>query len=534
MVGYPGVGKRTIVEGIAELMVGEDVPDIFQDKRLVSMSVSGLIAGASKTGDLEDRVLTVMSEISRSKNIILFVEDIHHLVGISTDSGEAMDVAEVLAEQMQRGNFHVIATTTPEYYKQYIEKSSLAKVLQKVLVGEPELDEAIHILESKALQLETKNQVYFSYNALADAIKYSKEYLHEEFLPEKAVRLITEAALTVKELRGIKTIVSAEDIANLVSTSTGIPVSKISTDESKKLLNLEERLHERVVGQNLAINLVASALRRARTALRGGDKPIASFLFLGPTGVGKTQIAKTLANVYFGSEKNMIRVDMSEFQSSDALAKLIGDAQSGTVGFLSEAVRQKPFSLILLDEIEKATPEILNVFLQVLDDGRLTDATGRTIDFTNSIIIGTSNAGTSFIQDGIKAKKSLESIREELINVQLQKYFRPEFLNRFDGVVVFHPLELEHVAVIAKIFIGDLAKRLEEKGIYLEAEEAAIAELARLGFDPAFGARPLRRVIQDRVEDNLAKMLLAEKIGRRDKVILKQDLSLDIIKAPTL
>ncbi len=531
LVGQPGVGKRTIIEGIAQLMVSEDVPEKLQDKRLVELSVSALVAGAAETGEIEKRVLTVMNEIGKAGNIILFIEDIHHMVGVNTGGGRALDVAEVLAEAMQASNFYVLATTTPELYKQYIEQSSLSKIMQKVVVNEPAEDEAIRILESKALFLEGQEKIYFSYQAIANAVTLSKQYIHDEYLPEKAVKVIEQTALSVKQKRGEKSVVKAEDVAVVVAELTNIPITKITEDESKKLLNLEEKMHERIVGQEEAVKLVAMALRRARTELRGTNRPIASFLFLGPTGVGKTEVAKTLARVYFGSQQNMIRVDMSEYQAADALSKLIGDARTNRGGYLTEAVRKSPFSLILLDEIEKAKLDILNVFLQVLDDGRLTDASGRTVDFTNTIIIGTSNAGTEFIQAGLKQGKTLEIIRDELINMHLKDYFRPELLNRFDGIVVFKPLELNQVEEIAGIFLNDLAVRLEEKGIEFEAEQAAIKQLAKLGFDPALGARPLRRVIQDKVEDNLAKLFLEQKVNRRDKIILKADLSLEVKKA---
>ncbi len=531
LVGQPGVGKRTIIEGIAQLMVSEQVPEVLQDKRLVELSVSALVAGAGESGEVEKRVLTVMNEIGKAGNIVLFIEDIHHMVGVNTGGGKSMDVAEVLAEAMQANNFYVLATTTPEFYKKYIENSSLPKVMQKLNVEEPDDNEAIKVLESKALFLEGEHKIYFSYQAIESAVEFSKHYLHDEFLPEKAVKVIEQAALNVKQKKGSKSIVKAEDIAEVIANLTNIPVTKIGEDESKRLLNLEERMHERVVGQDEAVKLVAMALRRARTELRGTNRPMASFLFLGPTGVGKTQVAKTLAKVYFGSEENMIRVDMSEYQAADALSKLIGDATTNQAGYLTEAVRKNPFSLVLLDEVEKAKLDILNVFLQVLDDGRLTDASGKTVDFTNTIIIGTSNAGTEFIQQSLKQGKSLETIRDELINTQLKNYFRPELLNRFDGIVVFKPLNLEQVREITKIFLGELAERLEEKGVGFEAEEGAVDALAQAGFDPALGARPLRRVIQDKVEDGLAKLFLESKVKRRDKIILKSDLSLAIEKA---
>lgn len=533
LVGFPGVGKGSILEGIAELMVEEEVPDILKDKRLVSLSVSGLIAGAGHFGAVEENVLLVLREISKAKNIVLVVEDIHHLVGVAT-GGESMDLAEVLAEQMQANKFLVIATTTPEMAKDKVEASSLLKVLQKVPVNEPTLDEAIRILEAKALQFEGEHKVYFSYQALEAAVKMAGQYMHDEYLPEKAIKLLEEATLLTKVKRGDKSVVGAEDIAAVIADLTNVPVSKITMDEGKKLLSIEQAMKERVVGQEEAINMIASALRRARTEMRGKNRPIASFLFLGSTGVGKTEVTKTLAEVYFGSEKNMVRLDMSEYQASDALAKMIGDVQTGKGGYLTDKIRKYPFSLVLLDEIEKANPQILDLFLQVLDDGRLTDANGKTIDFTNAIVIGTSNAGTEFIQESIQAGKRMEVIKETLISDYLKKYFRPEFINRFDGIVVFSPLKLENVVEIARIFLRQLAVRLEEKGIGFGFEEAAVRELAELGFDPTMGARPLRRVVQDKIEDALAKLFLENKLKRRDKVILMKGLALKVEKAAEL
>jgi len=531
LVGPSGVGKKTIIEAVAQLMVKEDVPKILEDKRLVELSVSGLIAGASAVGEMEQKIIGVMDEVARSKNIVLVIEDIHHLVGVSAEGGDSMDVAEALAEQTHSRDFLVIATTTPEYYKKYIEKSSLAKILQKVIVNEPDDDQAIRVLEAKALYFEGKNHVYFSYQAIEETVKLSKRYIHEEYLPEKAIKILEEVALTVKERRGEKSVVTGEDVAEVVSNLTKIPVTQIGIDETKKLLNLEVKMHQRIIGQDEAVILVASALRRARMELRKTDKPIVSFLFLGPTGVGKTEVAKTLARIYFGSEKNMIRLDMSEYQGTDALAKLIGDARSNTGGYLTEAVRRTPFGLVLLDEVEKANLAVLNIFLQVLDDGRLTDASGKTIDFTNTIIIGTSNAGTDFVQEAIKTEMKLDEIRQTLINQELKKFFRPELLNRFDGIVVFKPLAMAEVVEIARIFMHELELQLEEKGVQLEVTEQALQELALLGFDSALGARPLRRVVQDRIEDKLAKLFLEGEISRRDKVVIKSGLEIEIVKA---
>ncbi len=531
LVGESGVGKKTVVEGIAELMVEEEVPEILVDKRLVAISVSGLIAGASRVGEMEKRIIKVMNEVAKSENIVLFIEDIHHMVGVTAEGGKSMDVAETLAEQMQLGNFFVIATTTPSAYKEYVENSSLAKTMQKVNINEPEIDGALSILEAKTLFIEGKNNIYFSYQALENAIKLSSQYIHDAYLPEKSIKIIQDSALAVREKKGEKSIVGSEDVAKVVSNITNIPVTKLTQAEAKTLLNLEEKMHQRIVGQEQAVKLVASALRRARAKLRSEDRPIASFLFLGPTGVGKTEVARTLSQVYFGSAKNMIRVDMSEYQSNDALSKLIGDAQTGTFGYLTEAVRKSPFALILLDEVEKAKLDILNVFLQVLDEGRLTDAAGKTVDFTNTIIIGTSNAGTDYIQQELRKDADLENIRQSLINYHLKDFFRPELLNRFDGIVVFKPLNMNQVKEITKIFLSDLAEQVAEKGVEFEYREGAVDKLAEIGYDPTLGARPLRRVIQDKIDDNLAKIFLQQKAKRRDKIILYSDLHLEVVKA---
>lgn len=534
LIGEPGVGKRTLVEGIAQLMVGEEVPEVFQDKRLVSLSVSALLAGAGHEGDVEARVIKVMHEITRSKNIILFVEDIHHLVGSGAGSGAAFDLAEAFAEQLQKRSFYVLATTTADNYRQFIERSSLAKALQPLVINEMSAEESIKVLEAKALVIEAQHKVYFSYAALEAAAAFSQKYLRDSALPEKAIKLIEQAALEVKNSRGERAIVEKSDVAELVSRLSKIPVTKISESESERLLHLEAIMHERIIGQEAAVKLVSAALRRARAELKEENRPLASFLFLGPTGVGKTEVAKTLARVYFGAEKNMIRMDMSEYQAADALAKLLGDSRTRRGGYLTEAVQQAPFSLVLLDEIEKAAQDILDVFLQILDDGRLTDASGRTIDFSNTIIIATSNAGSQFIEDSLKQKISLENIRSQLISGQLRNYFKPEFLNRFDGIVVFHPLEIGQVREIAGIFLGQLASRLAEQGIGFEVLSGAVDKLAEMGYDPSFGARPLRRVIQDNVEDKLAQILLEQKVSRRDKVILGNNLELSLVKAKKL
>ncbi len=521
LVGPPGVGKTTIINGIARQMVAEEIPEFLQDKRLVSLSIPRLIAGASQPGEIEKRIQIIMNEIIRSGNIVLFIKDIHNMVGIRTTEGE-MDVSEILASVLKNKLFLVLATSISDEYKRLIEGKALAEVLQKVDISEPDKNTTIQILEAKAAPIESREQVYFSYGALNKTVDLSTRYLHERYLPEKAINLLKEVAVLVKNKRGPRTIIQAEDVAELVADKTNIPVSKITEKESKKLLNLEEQIHQRLIDQDEAVNMVAAALRRARTELRSAKRPIVNLLFLGPTGVGKTELAKTVAEVYFGDENKMIRLDMSEYQEKASISRLLGAPGGGKGGQLTDAVRENPFSLLLLDEIEKAHPDILNVFLQVMDDGRLTDARGRTVNFTNIILISTSNAGTTFIQDEIQKGTALATIHESLIRKELKSYFRPEFLNRFDGVVVFKPLGREEIKQITKLMLNKLAVRLKEKGITLKPTDEAIAELAEAGFDPTFGARPLQRVIQTRVNDALAKFLLTGKLSRRDAVILEK------------
>ncbi len=525
LVGPPGVGKTKVVEGIAERMITEEIPMALQDKRLVSLSIPALLSGASAMGELEERMYRIMHEIARAGNVVLFLDNIQNLVGITTEGGETFDLSQVLADGLSQGLFLAIGATTPADYTKYLERNSaLATTFQKVPIPEMDVDQTVLVLEAKVGGLEYRYRVFFSYDALLKTATLAKQYIQDRFLPDKAIKLIEEVAAYVHEHKGKLAVVGAEDIATIVAEKTNIPVTQVTATEKEKLLNLEERLHERIVGQDEAVKLVAKALRRARAELRDTKRPIANFLFLGPTGVGKTELAKTVADIYFGSEENMIRLDMSEYQGADAVNRLIGApvgyTGGGEGGFLTEAVRKRPFALVLLDEIEKAHADILNLFLQVMDDGRLTDTSGRTIDFTNTIIIGTSNAATQFIQDAVKRGETVGTIKEQLMNTELRNYFRPEFLNRFDAIVVFTPLAFEEIVAITKLLLKKVAKRLDEKGIHLDATDAAIDELARAGFDPVFGARPLRRAIQEQVDDALAKALLEGEIGRRDIVHL--------------
>lgn len=531
LVGPPGVGKQSIVYGIAERMVSERVPQVMRDKRLIRLSIPHLTSGASPEV-VQERLLMVLNETARSKNIILVIENIEQITGLTAGGEMSVDLASVLIDALNRRFTFLIATTTPEAYASAIERTALGQVLQKVRVDEPEINEAIQILEAKIGVMEYKNKVIFSYAAVEEAVKLSDRYMHDQYLPDKAIEICEETALAVNKAKGANSLVAREDVARIISEKTKIPMSQVAEEEKAKLLKLEEVLHERMIGQNDAVDAVASALRRARTELRSDNRPIANFLFLGPTGVGKTELAKTTAEAYFGREESMIRFDMSEYQNESSITRLIGGKGEG--GLLTEAVRENPFTLLLLDELEKAHPDILNLFLQVMDDGRLTDGAGRTIDFTNVILIATSNAGTEFIQSEVKKGTPLEQIKNNLIEEELKGVYRPEFLNRFDAVIVFKPLTMDEVVQIAYLMIGQVEERLEAKGIHFKAEDAAVQELAEKGFDPKFGARPLRRVIQNEVDDAVARVLLEDKATRRDTIVLKHGGKIEIEKAAEL
>jgi ATP-dependent Clp protease ATP-binding subunit ClpC len=518
LVGPAGVGKNNIVEGIANRMMAEDIPELFQDKRLVSVSVP-LIISSSGGGALEERFLAILHEAAASGNIILYFEDIHQLVGIASQGNEGVDLSEVLASEINNKNIIVISSTSNKEYVQYIESSALGQVLKKVNVVEPDKNQTIQMMEAHVGLVEGKNKVYFTYDALEKIYELSNRYITDVALPKKAIDLMDEVAILVSKSKRGDNLVKAEDVAQLVSNKTNIPLTQVTTQESNKLMNLEQEIHERIVGQEEAVKMVSAALRRARSELRDLKRPIVNLLFLGPTGVGKTELAKTVAEKYFGNENDMIRLDMSEYQAQSSLPRLIGSPQSSTPGLLTEAVRHKPFALLLLDEIEKAHPDILNIFLQVMEDGRLTDALGRTVDFTNLIIVATSNAGTEYIQDQINAGKNIADFSDDLIKNRLREIFRPEFLNRFDAVMVFRPLNQEEIFRITGLMLKKVKKRLEEKGIFFEVTETAQRELAQAGFDPVFGARPLRRVIQEKVDNALADFLLQGQLGRRDIVV---------------
>ncbi len=536
LVGQPGVGRGALIEGIAELMVEEKVPDILKDKRLLRLNVAHIVSAQGGSG-AEERLLFALQEVAMSRNIVLVIENIHELVGV----GGSIDLSSILAGELEKGYTFVLATATPSGYTEKLERSSLGPKLARIAVDEPERNVAIQIVESHLGGIETKHGVAFTYQAVAACVDLAARYLHDTVLPTSALTIAQEAALVVSKRtsdvgrrtsgKGIQW-VSKEDVAERVSQKSNIPVTSVSQDESDTLLQLESRLHERVIGQEQAIKAISSALRRARTELRAGNRPIANFLFLGPTGVGKTELAKTTSEVYFGNEGAMVRFDMSEYQDQASVARIIGG--NGQAGLLTEAIRRAPFSLLLLDELEKAHPDILNLFLQVMDDGRLTDGLGRTVDFTNVILIATSNAGTQYIQDEVSKGASIETVKTGLLENELRQVYRPEFLNRFDDVIVFTPLTPDDVSAIAYLMISKIAARLKAKGLEFQVDDDAVHELAAQGYDQKFGARPLRRVLQERVENVIAERILQGDVGRRDTVIYRKGGEVVVQKASAL
>lgn len=527
LVGAQGVGKMSVIEGIAQRMVEENVPVRLKDKRLVQLSTSSLLAGTTVNGAL-DRLLKIMHEVGRAGNIILFIKNLHDLVGITDSGGGGVDVSESLAEFLGPSKSLLFATTTTEGYNQTILNSSVGKVLAQVAMKEMDHNQAIQVLESKVGATEYKHHVFFSYDALEACVTMAERFLRDQNLPESAIGLMAEAASYVRSKKGENQLVDQDDVGAVVGQKTGVPATSITEDESEKLLRLEEEMHKRVIGQDEAVTLVANALRRARAEIRSQKRPIANFLFLGPTGVGKTELAKTIATVYFGGENRMIRVDMSEYQDTASIYRLIGEPGKQGTGQLTEAVRQHPFSLVLLDELEKADKDVMNLFLQVFDDGRLTDSVGRVIDFSDTIIIATSNAATSYVQDQVRAGVALDTIREQLVRSELKQYYAPEFLNRFDGIVLFKPLDREGIKQIASLMLKRVAKDLEARGVELRVESSALDALAEVGFDPDFGARPMRRAIQDKVENQLAELVLKGELKRRDVVVLGEGAALRV------
>jgi ATP-dependent Clp protease ATP-binding subunit ClpC len=591
LIGEPGVGKTAIAEGLAQRIVNGDIPETLRNKRVMVLDMGTVVAGTKYRGEFEDRLKKITEEIRHAGNVILFIDELHTLIGAGGAEG-AIDASNILKPALARGELQCIGATTLDEYRKHIEKdAALERRFQPIMVDQPTPEEAVQILKGLRDRYEAHHRVKITDEALEAAVRLSDRYITDRFLPDKAIDLIDEAASRVrlqshtappnlKELEAqlervrnekdaavqsqefekaaalrdqeqklkqelearknewkrmqddneIK--VTADDIAHIVAAWTGIPVKQLAQEESERLMNLEKVLHDRVIGQDEAVTAVARAIRRARAGLKDPKRPIGSFIFLGPTGVGKTELARALAEAMFGDENAMIRIDMSEYMERHTTSRLVG-APPGYVGYdeggqLTEKVRRKPYSVVLLDEVEKAHPEVFNILLQVLDDGRLTDGRGRTVDFRNTVIIMTSNVGAEMIKKGssLGFKPDTASQYDDMktrVMDELKKSFRPEFLNRIDEIIVFHPLSEEQIGEIVELMVRDLQKRLAEQDICFSLTDAAKKFLAKEGFDPQYGARPLKRAIQRHIEDRLSEALLTSTIKRGDMVEIDAD-----------
>jgi ATP-dependent Clp protease ATP-binding subunit ClpC len=541
IIGEAGVGKTAIVEGLAQKIVSGDVPEQLKNKRIFQLDLASLVAGASKRGEFEERLKGVINEaIASAGQIILFIDEIHTLIGAGDTDG-ALDASNIIKPHLARGHMQIIGTTTTTEFRQHFEKDkAFERRFQQILADEPDEETAVEMLKVLRPKYEKFHGVTYPDETLVAAVKLSKKYIGERYLPDKAVDLLDEAGAEVKleHDSGKKqdTQVVKGDIEKVVSSWTGIPITKLTEDEGQKLLKLEKRIHQRLIDQEEAVVAVSEAVRRGRIGLAPANRPIASFIFLGPSGVGKTELAKTLAEILFGRDDALVRLDMSEYMEKHEVAKLIG-APPGYVGYeeggqLTEAVRAKPYSIVLLDEVEKAHPDVFNILLQVLEDGRLTDNKGNTISFKNTIVICTSNIGSALIQQQLSEKDANapaptpEQFNEdfaklsELVNGELRKFFRPELLNRFDDIVIFKPLRRQDMTEIAKLGIAKTGKLLEEQGYHIQTTDAAITQLAQEGYDPVYGARPLRRLIQTSIENQIALLLIGKTFVPGDTIVI--------------
>ena len=585
LIGEPGVGKTAIAEGLALKIVNGEVPEMLANKTIYSLDLTSMVAGTKYRGDFEERIKKAMDEVKDNKDVILFIDEIHNIMGAGAAEG-AVDAANILKPSLARGEIQVIGATTISEYRKNIEKdAALERRFQPVTVGEPTEEETVEILKGLRDKYEAHHKVKITDEAIDSAVKLSSRYINDRFLPDKAIDLIDEAASVVRlnaytlpqnlkdmedEIKRLNAekqdavnnqkfedaakfrdkaneltkllddekskwrnssnhdvkAVSSDEIAQVVSSWTGVPVSQLTKEESERLLNMENILHERIVGQDKAVSAISKAIRRGRVGLKNPNRPIGSFIFLGPTGVGKTELCKSLAEAMFGDENAIIKLDMSEYMEKHTVSKLIG-APPGYVGFdeggqLTEKIRRKPYSVVLFDEIEKAHPDVFNMLLQILEDGVLTDSQGRKVSFKNAIIIMTSNVGASKITDeklalGFVQEDGKKLSIEDLVMPDLKKTFKPEFLNRLDDIIVFNQLEQNDIEEIAKRMLKSLQKRTHDLGIELDFTDAAITELAKEGFDKTYGARPLRRAIQSKIEDKLSELILDKTIGEGSK-----------------
>lgn len=522
LIGDAGSGRKSIVRELGRLMIHDNVLSKLKDKRLVALDASLVISGAKAGGELEERIHELMNEIMLAGNIILFIPDIHNLAESGSEHG--FDVSEILAPIFTSSSLQVIGTTTfYDYHKSIEKRSDFADSFDVVKIDEVAPEVALEILIREVPAIEDKEDVAFTFSALRKSVELSRRYIFNKLLPAKAIDVLSEAAVMVRSARGKGAMVGSGDIMRLITEKTGVPAMDVTKLEAEKLVNLEDEIHKRMVDQAEAVKTVSEAIKRMRVGLKNEKKPAGVFLFLGPTGVGKTELAKTLAEVYFGSEQSMVRLDMSEFQESRSIDRLIGSADGQISGLLTEGVKRNPFSLVLLDEFEKSNSNVLDLFLQIFDDGRVTEGMGRVVDFTNTIIIATSNAGSKIIQERLKEGKIIAEFKPE-IEDYLLKYFKPELLNRFNAQVVFKTLSHKDIFQIAVIQIKKLAKRLEDaQGIRLEVSDKAIDKIVSLGYSPFYGARNLQRVITEKLENGIANKFLRGEI-KRGKVFTIEDI----------
>ena len=526
LIGEPGVGKTAVAEGIAAYIAGSDAPDSMAGKRLVALDLPALLAGTKYRGDFEERVKAVLKDVKKAGDVILFIDEMHTMIGAGSAEG-AIDAANILKPALGRGEVQIIGATTPEEYRRHIEKdAALERRFQPVKIAEPSRGDSLKMLGAVRQSLEKHHGVKISDAALTAAVDLSARYINDRFLPDKAIDLADEAAAHIRVSGG--GLVTAEDIAGIVSMWTGIPVANLSADETKRLCNMESILHRRVIGQNEAVTAVSRAIRRGRVGLSDPDRPIGSFLFLGPTGVGKTELCRALAEAVFGESEAMIRLDMSEYMEKHAVSKLIG-SPPGYVGYedggqLTERVRRKPWSVVLFDEIEKAHEDAWGILLQIMDDGRLTDSAGRVVSFRNTIIVMTSNVGAKSISDGRPRMGFTPDGGDEAqlmrarINEELRRTFKPEFLNRIDETIVFRRLSRAEIRSIAERMLLTVAERFKALGMTLSVPDQVVDFLAERGYDEKYGARPLRRAIRSMIEDKAAELMLTDSLGRGDTV----------------